>query len=319
MRGIYMTGPRIEFAQFLMLMALLGPSMILPADGQTSVEEYRDPAASGEPLIKFWVTAFNHNRHGLVLHIDRDEFHVLEGRQTQRVEYFSSDSSDRFRAGVLIDVSLAENDALRPELWLAVSRFFRKLLLKGDQIFVATFAEEVSVLQDWTDDTSLLDRAARQAFSATPKDGAAIYDALVWACQQKLSGSQQRKVLIVVSDAADDASYRTLEETKETVQRSDAIVYWVAPWAGRGGKPFPGIRTAQEFSRETGGIAYIAANEKEFTAAFERIAFISSNLYAFGYHPRNLAHDGRFHKITVQCRRSEVKLLTREGYYAPKG
>jgi VWFA-related protein len=190
--------------------------------------------------------------------------------------------------------------------------------LKGDQVFVATFAENVSVVQDWTDAPGLLDQAARQAFTTTPKDGTAIYDALVWACEQKLSGSNQRKALIVVSEAADDASSRTLEEAKEVVQRSDAIVYWVAPWSG-GGRPFPGIRTAQEFAAETGGIAYTAGSEKEFAAAFRRIAFVFSNLYTFGYHPRNLAHDGRFHKIIVRCTRPEVRFVTREGYYAPRG
>jgi VWFA-related protein len=314
-----MTGSRIEFAQVLVLMALVGPWVLLPSGSQTSVEEYRKPSATEDLMVKFWVTALNHTRRRLVFGLDRDEFRVLEGKQAQRVEYFSSDSSDRLRAGVLIDVSLAENDALRPEFWRSVSRFFRELLLKGDQVLVATFGEEVTVLQDWTDDAEQLDRAVRQAFSATPKEGTAIYDALVWACQEKLSGSPPRKALIVVSDAADNASYSTLEETKETVQRSDTIVYWVAPWAGRGGEPYPGIRTAQEFSGETGGIAYSASNEKEFAAAFHRIAYVLSNLYTFGYNPRNLAHDGRFHKITVQCTRPEVKLLTREGYYAPKG
>jgi len=311
-----MTGPRVEFT--LLLMALLGLSVLVPAENQTSVEEYRKPTATQDPIVKFWVTALTRNKRQLVFGLDRDEFRVLEGKQTQRVEYFSSDSSDRFRAGVLIDVSLAENDALQPQFWTAVAGFFRELLLNGDRVFVATFGEEVSVLQDWTDDAGLLDNAVRQAFSATPKDGTAIYDALVWACQGKLSGSPQRKVLVVVSDAADSASYRTLEEAKESVQRSDAIVYWVAPWAGRAGEPFPGIRTAREFTGETGGIAYSAANEKEFAAAFHRIAFVLSNLYTFGYHPRNVAHDGKFHKITVQCSRPQVKVVTREGYYAPK-
>jgi VWFA-related protein len=309
-----MARKRLKFALLLLLTELLPPLLLL---SQTSVREYPNPPAAQDPMVKFWVTALNHNKSRLVLGLDRDEFRVLEGNQTQRVEYFSSDSSDRFQAGVLIDVSLAENDALRPEFWSAVSRFFRELLLKGDQVFVATFAEEVSVLQDWTDDRGLLDHATRQAFMAMPQDGTAIYDTLVWACQKKLSGSTQRKALIVVADAPDNASYRTLEESKEIVQRSDAIVYWVAPWAGRGREPFPGIRTAQEFTAETGGITYSAADEKEFGAAFRRIAFVFSNLYAFGYHPRNPARDGRFHRITVQCTRPQVKIITREGYYAP--
>jgi VWFA-related protein len=306
----------IQFALLLLLRALLGSPLLL---SQTSVREYRNPIAAQDLTVKFWVTAFNQNKSRLVLGLDRDEFRVLEGDQTQSVEYFSSDSSDRFRAGVLIDVSLAENDALRPEFWSAVSRFFRELLLKGDQVFVATFAQDVSVLQNWTDDRGLLDQAARQAFRARPQDGTAIYDALVWACQEKLSGPTQRKALIVIADAPDNASYRKLAETKEIVQRSDAIVYWVMPWAGRGGEPFPGIRTAQAFTAETGGIAYSAADEKEFAAAFHRIAFVFSNLYTFGYHPRNLARDGSFHKIKIQCTRPHVKIITREGYFAPKG
>ena len=310
-----MTRARILFALLLLLTALL-PSLLLLS--QTSVRDYRASPAAQDFMVKFWVTAVNHNKSRLVLGLDRDEFRVLEGEQTQRLEYFSSDSSDRFRAAILIDVSLAENDALRPEFWSAISRFFRELLLKGDQVFVATFAQEVSLLQDWTDDRGLLDQATRQAFRATPQDGTAIYDALVWACQNKLSDSTQRKALIVVSNAPDNASYRTLAETKEIVQCSDAIVYWVAPWTGRGAEPFPGIRTAQEFTAETGGIAYSAADEKEFAAAFRRIALVFSNLYAFGYHPRNPARDGRFHKITIQCTRPQVKIITREGYYAPK-
>jgi VWFA-related protein len=309
-----MTRTRIQLVLLLPLTALL-PVLSL---GQTSVEEYRNSKASQDFMVKFRVTALNHNKSRLVLGLDRDEFRVLEGNQPQRVEYFSSDSSDRFRAGVLIDVSLAENDALRPEFWSAVSRFFRELLLKDDQVFVATFAEEVSVLQDWTDDRRLLDQATRQAFGSTPQDGTAIYDTLVWACQEKLSRSTQRKALIVVADAPDNASYRTLEETKEIVQRSDAIVYWVVPWAGRGVQPFPGVRTAQEFTAETGGITFSAADEKEFAAAFRRIALVFSNLYTFGYYPRNPARDGRFHRITIQCTRPQVKIITREGYYAPR-
>ena len=305
----------IRFALLLLLTALLRPPFFF---GQTSVREYRNPIAAQDLTVKFWVTAFNRNKSRLVLGLDRDEFRVLEGNQSQRVEYFSSDSSDRFRAGVLIDVTLAEIDALRPEFWSAFSRFFRELLLKGDRVFVATFAQDVSVLQDWTDDRGLLDQAARQAFRATPQDGTAIYDALVWACQERLSGSTQRKALIVVADAPDNVSYRTLAETKEIVQRSDAIVYWVTPWAGRGAGPFPGIRTAQAFTAETGGIAHSAADEKEFAAALHRIAFVFSNLYTFGYHPRNPARDGSFHKITIQCTRPQVKIITREGYYAPK-
>jgi hypothetical protein len=84
-------------------MALLRPSALLPADSQTSVEEYHKPTATHDPMVKFWVTAFTHNKRRVVLDLDRDEFRVLEDKQTQRVEYFSSDSSDRFQAGVLID------------------------------------------------------------------------------------------------------------------------------------------------------------------------------------------------------------------------
>ncbi len=314
-----MTRTRIKFGLFAVLLPLVAPSALaLQAANQgSSVQEYRSPAAQGQ-LVKFWVTAFSHNKRRLALHLDRDDFRVLEGNQTERVEYFSSDSSDRFKAGLLIDVSLAENDALRPEFWSAVSRFFRDLLLKGDRVFVAAFSEEVSVLQDWTDDRRLLDQAAQQAFAATPKEQTALHDAIFWACQERLRSTSKRKALIVVANANDNASYHTLEETKEAVQRSDTIVYWITPWSGSTGDPFPGVRTAQEFTATTGGILYTAASPKEFASAFHRVAFVLSNLYTFGYRPRDQARDGKFHKITVQCTKPGIKLLTREGYYAPE-
>jgi VWFA-related protein len=145
---------------------------------------------------------------------------------------------------------------------------------------------------------------------ATPQDR---HGDLRRAGQEKLSGSTQRKVLIVVAHTPDSASYYTLEQTKEIVQRSEAIVYWVAPWAGKRAELFPGIRTAQEFTAETGGIAYSASDENELTAAFRRIAFVFSNLYTLGYHPRKPAHDGKFHKITVQCTRPQVKSSRERG------
>lgn len=312
-----MTRTRIEFGLFAVLLALVSPSALaLQAENRdTSVQEYRNPFAQ-DPLVKLWVTAVSHDKRRLVLHLDRDDFRVLEGNQTQRVEYFSSDSSDRFKLGLLIDVSLAENEALRPELWSAVSRFFGELLLKGDQAFVATFADEASVLQDWTNDRHLLDQAAQKAFGATPKDQTALYDAIAWACEERLCGSAQRKILIVVASADDNSSYHTLEETKEATQRSDTIVYWVTPWSGSTGDPFPGIQTAKQFTTSTGGIAYTAASPKEFGAAFHRIAFVLSNLYTFGYHPRDQARDGKFHKITIQCTKPGIRLFTREGYYS---
>jgi Ca-activated chloride channel family protein len=60
-------------------------------------------------------------------------------------------------------------------------------------------------------------------------------------------------------------------------------------------------------------------NDKTLQKAFDTISEELRQQYVLGYYPTNAARDGAFRKIRVEVTPSDMKTLTRKGYYAPKG
>jgi VWFA-related protein len=53
--------------------------------------------------------------------------------------------------------------------------------------------------------------------------------------------------------------------------------------------------------------------------AFDEISEELRRQYTLGYYPTNSAQDGKFRKVKVETAEKDLKVLTRKGYYAPKG
>jgi len=68
---------------------------------------------------------------------------------------------------------------------------------------------------------------------------------------------------------------------------------------------------------ETGGLATVDTNA--LGTAFEKIVQANSRYYVLGYYPASHPRDGRFHKITVRVKRSDVSVVARKGYASPRG
>jgi Ca-activated chloride channel homolog len=61
------------------------------------------------------------------------------------------------------------------------------------------------------------------------------------------------------------------------------------------------------------------SSEKKLLEAFDEISEELRSQYTLGYYPSNNAKDGKFRKIKVEAANRDLKVLTRKGYYAPKG
>jgi VWFA-related protein len=61
------------------------------------------------------------------------------------------------------------------------------------------------------------------------------------------------------------------------------------------------------------------SSEKKLLEAFDEISEELRSQYTLGYYPANNAKDGKFRKIKVEVANHDLKVLTRKGYYAPKG
>jgi VWFA-related protein len=74
--------------------------------------------------------------------------------------------------------------------------------------------------------------------------------------------------------------------------------------------------TLTTMAEDTGGRAFFDSNS--FGAVFDRVVDDTSAYYVLGYSSSNPARDGRFRRIKVRLKRTDLKLEYRSGYYAPR-
>jgi VWFA-related protein len=170
-------------------------------------------------------------------------------------------------------------------------------------------------------------------------------DALQTLADQ-LSGIEQKKSVIYFSSGMSQQGQDNQVELRRTVDRANRanVSIYAADMRGlqavvpggdastasmRGASAFSGASTRNQFDRlaatqdtlatmaeDTGGRAFFDSNG--FGAVFDRVVHDTSAYYVLGYSSTNAARDGRFRRITVRVKRSDVKLEYRSGYYAPR-
>jgi VWFA-related protein len=80
-----------------------------------------------------------------------------------------------------------------------------------------------------------------------------------------------------------------------------------------------GARFAERLTRITGGRTFPIRNLKKIGNAVDDLALDLRNQYLIAYRPRNLAHDGRWHKVSVSVKppqgSSRLRVHANAGYY----
>jgi len=193
------------------------------------------------------------------------------------------------------------------------------------------FDREVTLVQDYTDDTRGLRRAVHDLQIG---GGTSIYDAIYLACKEKLAQEAGRKAIILISDGEDTTSKVKLNEALISAHQSDAVIYAISnsvsgffsygPYGGgrRGrGRVYGGggdIGTLKKFSEETGGTTFVVNNQNSFQKIFDQISEELRSQYSLGYLSTNTAKDGKYHQIKILARGSGYTVKARKGYYAAK-
>ena len=270
-------------------------------------------------------TTVRDKRKSVVTGLKQDDFQLYEDGQLQEITDFSAESNLPITLGMLIDTSGSETYMLSAEKD-AASRFFGRVLRKGDLGMVMSFDSDVDLLADFTDDRGVLNRAINRAqinvasggplaqgpLSTSDSGGTNFYDAVYLAAHDKLSGEIGRKAIIVLTDAEDTGSKIKLQDAVEAAQRTDTVVHILLVAADGGDQV-----VAKKLTDETGGRMIVVRSEKNLEQAFDQISEELRNQYALGYTPSNKAHDGGYRKIKVELKNKEYSALARRGYYAP--
>jgi VWFA-related protein len=186
-----------------------------------------------------------------------------------------------------------------------------------DRAFIVGFDATPEVTQDFTDNTELL---ANGVHELRPGGGTALYDALYFACRDKLlkspSNPASRRAIILLSDGDDNLSHVTREEAIEMAERAEAIVYTIS--TNVSGSKGQGDKVLERIADATGGRAFFPFQIRDVANAFAEIQNELRSQYAIDYKPANFKTDGHFRRIEIVANDSKnFHVRARRGYYAP--
>ena len=295
------------------------------------------------------------DRRGLPVNdLTQGDFRVYEDDKPQSIRYFYRGTKPPLRIGLILDTSNSARRKLSFEQDAASEFVFNVLQGRSSQhqIFLQTFDAASSVLQDFTNDPEPLNEKIRTLKAG---GGKALYDAIYYACREKLLKTgppeQSRRVLVVLSDGIDVQSRHSFDEVASMAHTAETAIYAIGNSAY--GYANPGDKVLKQMAEETGGAAffpqeaapgadlgtgylshgqigetsqnkglgaetgiYSAQRLEKLADSLEAIGRELSEQYNIGYTPSNAALDGTYRNIKVVALRKGVLLRSKPGYFA---
>ena len=146
-------------------------------------------------------------------------------------------------------------------------------------------------------------RSWRGSSCRSSRQGAtAIYDALVATAPLFERRQHTRAALVVISDGADTASDRTLQQARAVLRRTDPFVYAIAiDESGGQGEQRVNPDALREITAPSGGYTEVVASADDLGPATERIANELNERYTLGYVPTRVA-DGGWREIRIRMK-----------------
>jgi len=254
------------------------------------------------------------NQH--VTGLTKEAFTVYDNGQTQPIRFFMNEDAP-VTIGLLIDNS----GSMQPNRSLAVTAAtaFAETSNPQDDIFALVFDDNVRAAlateSPFTNDPVVLREALQRA--VTTRGRTALYDGIARGLEYVDQGSHERKVLVIVSDGADNASTTTFEQVLHQVQASNVVVYAVGLIDPVEMNPSP--KRLKELAMATGGEVFTPDKAKEVTDVLQRIARDIRHTYVMAYEPSDVARDAGLRRLRVTVKapdNGKLTVRTRAAYLA---
>jgi VWFA-related protein len=262
--------------------------------------------------------AVSDKRGRFITNLTKDDFEVFEGKAKQTIAEFTAESDLPLRLAVLIDTSNSIRDRFRFQQEAALE-FLRQVMRPVDRAMVVGFDTEASMVTDLTGDMNQLERSVR---NLRPGGGTSLYDAIFFACRDKLAKDQPwhkyRRAMIILSDGDDNQSRYSRDQALEMAHKADVVVYSISTNITR--VQSDGDKVLNYFAVETGGITFFPFKVEDLTQHFENIANELRHQYNIFYSPQPLRMDGKYHEVQVRTKNlKNMVVRARKGYYATLG
>lgn len=302
------------------------PAPVLQAPPRSAEQNSTDSGAENGDLPKIRVGTNEVNvvftvtdKHGRrVTDLKQADFRIVDdSKPATEIRSFHAETNLPLQVGLLIDASSSVRDRFKFEQESAIEFLNQTVRKRYDLAFVVGFDATPEVTQNFTDDTEKLGRGVREL---RPGGGTAMYDAIYYACRDKLLKQPQngptRRAIILLSDGEDNQSHVTREEAIEMAQRAEAIIYTIS--TNVSGTKGAGDRVLERMADATGGRPFFPFQIRDVTNAFAEIQDELRSQYAVSYKPADFKSDGHFRTIEIVANdRKNFRVRARRGYYAP--
>jgi VWFA-related protein len=255
------------------------------------------------------------------------DFLVFEDKVPQQIDSFTSEENNSLPlyVAVLMDTSPSTAGKLKFEQESAMNFIQTVVRPRKDRVLFATFDDQVTLRQDFTDRLELLDRAV----FAIKKTGSqtALYDAIWQFCDEKMRSAQGRRALVIITDGDDTYSRADINDAIDIAQRTETTIFAISTKAGLSGS-VPGVESGtvkdkgdkglDRLCDETGGMAFFTGDMLALERSFTKIARELRAQYLITYKPTNDRYDGSYRRVDVKFSsgRENMKLRTKKGYKA---
>ena len=325
----------------------------LPRPSATAPTTSKDKIRVRVEVVNVPVTVLG--KRGLpIIDLTQSDFKVFEDGRPQAIRYFSQESHQPLRIGLIIDTSNSARRQLQFEKDAAAEFVFTMLAGRNtrNQIFLQTFDAASSLIQDFTSDAEVLNEKIQDLKAG---GGKALYDAIYSACKDKMmhAGDPEstRRVMVLISDGMDVQSQHSLDEAISMARKAETMIYAIGNAAysfsnpgddilagfaeGTGGGAFFPLREQAGTDLGTGYLSHgqigetsqnkgLGAETGTFSAqrlvhiadAMEAISHELGAQYEIGYTPTNSALDGTYRSIRVLLARKGVTYRWKPGYFA---
>jgi Ca-activated chloride channel homolog len=297
--------------------ATAAPAQEKPADPPAPADDTipKIVATTTEVNVVFTVT----DKHGKrITDLKQGDFHFLDdNKPPETIRSFHAEANLPLQVGLLIDASNSVRDRFKFEQESAIEFLNQTVRPRFDSAFVVGFDATPEITQDFTDNTESLAHGVREL---RPGGGTALYDAIYFACRDKLlkapKSTNVRRALILLSDGEDNLSHVSREEAIEMAQRAEAIIYTIS--TNVSGTKGAGDKVLERIADATGGRAFFPFQIRDVVNAFAEIQEELRSQYAVSYKPADLKYDGHYRTIEIVANdRRNLRVRARRGWYAP--
>ena len=262
---------------------------------------------------------FEVNSHGRTVNdLELSDIKIWDAdKAPEQVLQFAPQSKLPLRLALLVDTSGSVHERFSFEKH-AAARFVEKVLNPASDLgFVAGFALEPTVTEDFSSDTGELGKGIDKL---TEGGGTALFDAVLFTCRKLAAypdSERVARVLVILSDGEDNSSHSTLKQSIQEAERTGVTVYTVSTADGTGRKT-DADKMLELLADRSGGEAMFPGDMMTLNKSLDKLRDVIRSRYFVAYKPAGFKADGSYRTINIVAEKNgrRLQVRARKGYRA---